>query len=849
MRGARNNMAGCAACASSGSASTHEGRGMTFDNRARMVRNACAVGLICVAAAVTSDGVVLSAAGHEFFVAPDGLSTNNGSLQRPLDLTTALSSASPARPGDVIWLRGGTYQGAFRSALVGTPSLPIIVRQYPGERATIDSATTTTDALTVAGAHTWFWGFEIASSDPGRSTAQTGSWPSDLHRGYGAVTHAPGIKFINLIVHDNANGLGIWLGADGSEAYGNIIYYNGWQAPDRAHGHGIYTQNQAPTRRITDNIIFDQFSHGIHAYGSDAAWLDNISLEGNVSFMNGALSVAGVYGSGRDILLGGGRVAANAVVDGNFTYKGQTNLGYGAGCSNGRIANNYFAGPLVLVRCDALTSGNSLYDESWPRYGTWPTQFPGNTFYAQAPTQTVVRVRPNVYERGRSHVVIYNWGQLRDVAVNLSGTGLATGAAYEIRDAQNFFDGVVASGIYNGGVVNVPLTGLTAVLPVGNVPRVVVHTAPGMAVFVVVPLDGSITPPTGSPTPPPTIDLSLSAASISAGQSATLSWSSSNASVVSISPGISSAPNGVAPVSPRVTTTYVATATNSAGDSVSDSVTLTVNPATVAPTLRIDSPAPGATFPDSAPIVIDASAVDPSSSIRTIRFFANGTPLGEDTTSPYRAQWTGARAGQYVLTAQGLGISDAVVASAPPVTILVETAAPQSVPAPTITPGVTFSVSMAVTVRSAAADAVVRFTTDGSAPVATSPIYRSPIVLTRTTVVQARAFIAGRASAITTASFTLRDTVRPSVFSATVQVVSPTSATITWSTNEPADSGLEFFWHCPGACTVGTSALVTAHSLTVTGLQPTATYTAQIRSRDAAGNLGTSNYLTIRTPR
>ena len=822
---------------------------MNFNNRSRVQRKIWAAGFVGLIAAVMLDGTASRAAsGREFFVAPDGSRTNIGSIERPLDLATALSAASPARPGDIIWLRGGTYRGAYKSVLTGTVTAPIVVRQYAGERATIDSASTATDALTVGGAHTWFWGFEIMSSDPKRVSSESGSWPYDLRRGYGAVTKAPGTKFINLVVHDNANGLGLWLEAIGAEAYGNLIYYNGWQAPDRAHGHGIYTQNQAPTRRVADNIVFDQFSHGIHAYGSGIAWLDNITLEGNISFMNGAASLGGIYESGRDLLLGGGRVAANSVVEGNFTYKGQSNFGYAAGCHDGRISNNYFAGALILVRCDALTSGNTVYNENWPRYGTWPSLFPANTYHAQRPTGTVVRVRPNEYEPGRSHVVIYNWDKLRNISVDLSGTGLANGDAYEIRDAQNFFDGVVASGSYDGRAVSVPLTGLTAVMPVGNVPRVPAHSAPEMVVLVVVPTDGATGP--AEPATPPTIDLSLSTTSISAGQSATLSWSSTGASVVTVVPSISSATNGVATVSPLVTTTYVATATNSVGDSVSERVTLTVTLAPVKPTLKIDAPGTDVNFTAPATVVVDASAVDPAAKIEKVRFFANGTPLGEDATSPYRAKWTGASAGKYILTAQAVG-SDGVVASAPAVAILVDTATPQSVPAPTISPaGGTITVSTVVTIRSAAADAIVRFTTDGSAPLVTSPIYRGPVVLNKATVVQARAFIAGRApSAVATSSFTLRDTVRPLVSAAAVGNVSQTSATVTWSTNEPTSYELRFYGRCPGACTMTAAALATAHSVTLTGLQPNAIYTLQVWSRDAAGNTGASNYLTLRTPR
>ncbi|HKC47571.1 MAG TPA: hypothetical protein VKB63_08220, partial [Gemmatimonadales bacterium] len=75
--------------------------------------------------------------GH--YVAPQGTPAGNGSVQRPWDLQFALSGAQGrVHAGDTVWLRGGTYHGAFRTALDGGAGRWIVFRQYPGERATID---------------------------------------------------------------------------------------------------------------------------------------------------------------------------------------------------------------------------------------------------------------------------------------------------------------------------------------------------------------------------------------------------------------------------------------------------------------------------------------------------------------------------------------------------------------------------------------------------------------------------------------------------------------------------------------------------------------------------------------
>jgi hypothetical protein len=101
-----------------------------------------------------------------------------------------------------------------------------------------------------------------------------------------------------------------------------------------------------------------------------------------------------------------------------------------------------------------------------------------------------------------------------------------------------------------------------------------------------------------------------------------------------------------------------------------------------------------------------------------------------------------------------------------------------------------------------------------------------------------------------TTSVPAGDTTPPVVSGAAVGSITASTATVTWSTNETSDSQVEY-----GATTsYGTSVpsspdltLVTAHSVTLTGLAASTTYHARARSRDASNNLGTSGDLTFTT--
>jgi len=77
------------------------------------------------------------------------------------------------------------------------------------------------------------------------------------------------------------------------------------------------------------------------------------------------------------------------------------------------------------------------------------------------------------------------------------------------------------------------------------------------------------TPPAQTPPVPaaqPTVTLNASPGSVNAGQTVTLSWSSTNATDLDIEPGVGKvAPQGSTPVNPTTSTTYTITATGAGG--------------------------------------------------------------------------------------------------------------------------------------------------------------------------------------------------------------------------------------------------------------------------------------------
>ena len=226
-----------------------------------------------------------------FYASPAGTYNARATLADPIDFQAGLANGL-LQPGTTLWLRGGIYSGSFSFSGTGTPTAPIVIRNYNGERAHLDLGGVSTVASTInletASQYVWLWGLEASFSGGMRVSAQSGSYPTDLGRSTGGAFSNQGSynKIINCIAHDGGNGIQDQSGAVGTELYGNIVSNNGWDGTDRGHGHGIYYQNpQTVLKNLKDNIVFNNFGYNFHAYGTSTR-VDYLAHQGNVA-MNG----------------------------------------------------------------------------------------------------------------------------------------------------------------------------------------------------------------------------------------------------------------------------------------------------------------------------------------------------------------------------------------------------------------------------------------------------------------------------------------------------------------------------------------------------------------------------------
>ncbi len=234
--------------------------------------------LAAVAAALLSLAGPASAAGDpvcSLYASTAGSRSAKGTVAAPLATPQQLVDA--LRPGETGCLRGGTYAvPTVRLGSGGSPSAPLTLMSYPGERATISVGT---DVYVVKGGDSWTLRNLTFIADPASSRVSL-AMIQDLanHTTWQGNDISAGSRVTCMIVGSQEPD---WRAqAVGTVIDGNRIHDCG----DPAQGnqqHAVYVAN-ARGAQITNNIIWNASAYAVHLYpDADGATIAHNVIDGS----------------------------------------------------------------------------------------------------------------------------------------------------------------------------------------------------------------------------------------------------------------------------------------------------------------------------------------------------------------------------------------------------------------------------------------------------------------------------------------------------------------------------------------------------------------------------------------
>ena len=210
--------------------------------------------------------------GTGYHVAPNGSSANAGTVASPWDLQTALSGAGGRiKPGDTVWVRGGTYPNGGNLTVNGSAAGQVVFSGYPGETAIVKRQFRGTgDYVTIQ---------RLVFEGPiDRKTNQV--YLHDCHH----------VVFTrNEIRHgDYHAGLSVDESHHVSITY-NYIHDNG---RDPSHDHGIYFKTTTGDGTvIANNLLVHNASRGLSLHDNSGHGVFDVLVAHNTVVGNGSTGI------------------------------------------------------------------------------------------------------------------------------------------------------------------------------------------------------------------------------------------------------------------------------------------------------------------------------------------------------------------------------------------------------------------------------------------------------------------------------------------------------------------------------------------------------------------------------
>lgn len=299
------------------------------------------------------------------YVATDGDDSNSGRSESA-PLRTLARAASLVEPGDVVYVREGTYPIQVKFVASGTAGRPIIWASYPGEWAVLDGSDRTRgvdpDRMTVAGAS-----FNVFANFEVRSGPQMG-----IH-----VSRGHDNLFTGLLIHGH-HGSGIMVHNGNRNRFEHLAVYDNFdesnprgESGEDADGISVSSGDANIVRHV---VSFRNSDDGIDAWKST-----NTLIEFTVSHTNGA----GSHGNGNGFKAGGGvenyTVVRNSIAYNNraagFTNNDGRQVSFLNNTAIGNGGANFVGEENVIFTNNLSMDGSVSVEGATQRSNSWNMRF------------------------------------------------------------------------------------------------------------------------------------------------------------------------------------------------------------------------------------------------------------------------------------------------------------------------------------------------------------------------------------------------------------------------------------------------------------------------------------------
>jgi parallel beta-helix repeat protein len=250
-----------------------------------------------------------------FYVAKTGSDSASGSLNAPF--RNINKGVSVLKPGDVLYIRAGTYDEWLNTNIPGGTSwsAPVTVAAYPGESVTLRPALGSDYVIVLRGSAKKYIIIQNLALDGANIHYDIVKLTRPGSTGTDSPNH---VRFVGCEVKNGPlNAFALTYGADYNEFLNLNVHNNGKLLQGGLYSYGWYLRGSY--NLIQGSQIYDQGSSGIQIYSGNSAEppVGNI-VSGNTFYSNDVLSIKQGRGAGIIVASGSGHLIHDNIVRNNY---------------------------------------------------------------------------------------------------------------------------------------------------------------------------------------------------------------------------------------------------------------------------------------------------------------------------------------------------------------------------------------------------------------------------------------------------------------------------------------------------------------------------------------------------